>query len=506
MGEARLCKCTTRRYIMCRCSEVQSNRVLQLLGCAIILVIVVGCAKLAYTHWKLRKYIAIAEKEKQEQAMQRQMSQRQRQTNGEDADVPFGIRAIESGVEVEGVWISRNNTPEPVSWEGSPSSVWDHARASVQEIDVEKQEVLPSHDRSRSEAGSGNTQPSTKDAQRSTSMEQARSNGANQVSPPDVSKMKLPIPKHPPPSLSKFTGVPYVVRQDCSRNTLHGVDAVYHAAGTVRHHNGDLSALEESLGSNESSNQSTEDSGDAGPIAASAPGLLNTSSEARSRQRSSDLDLMHNHRLSQAAETGQLTPRARRPDPGSEWPSIPPAVSSSKNVTEAGDYFSQPRRRSTSPPKATSPLSAPLSVYNKPEMPPAALRRASLPNVMSFAQFCQTSPPLPQTPQPTPASPTELPASAPSKKHRRSFEHHPTRVLRGQGTGFEILRPGTLNPSPAAVEKEKEKRKSRPPVSLENGNGRGRGRSRSIDANSGRKLQKKRRSSEDSGSSQSSGG
>jgi hypothetical protein len=31
-------------------------------------------------------------------------------------DVPFGIRALQQGIEVEGVWISRNNTPVP----GSP--------------------------------------------------------------------------------------------------------------------------------------------------------------------------------------------------------------------------------------------------------------------------------------------------------------------------------------------------------------------------------------------------
>ena len=30
---------------------------------------------------------------------------------GRPADVPFGVRAIESGIEVDGVWISRSNTP-----------------------------------------------------------------------------------------------------------------------------------------------------------------------------------------------------------------------------------------------------------------------------------------------------------------------------------------------------------------------------------------------------------
>lgn len=30
-------------------------------------------------------------------------------------DIPFGVRAIESGIEVDGVWISRTNTPAPSS-------------------------------------------------------------------------------------------------------------------------------------------------------------------------------------------------------------------------------------------------------------------------------------------------------------------------------------------------------------------------------------------------------
>ena len=36
-------------------------------------------------------------------------------------DIPFGVRAIENGIEVEGVWISRSNTPVS-SNQGSPVS------------------------------------------------------------------------------------------------------------------------------------------------------------------------------------------------------------------------------------------------------------------------------------------------------------------------------------------------------------------------------------------------
>ena len=36
-------------------------------------------------------------------------------------EIPFGVRAIENGIEVEGVWISRSNTPVS-SNQGSPTS------------------------------------------------------------------------------------------------------------------------------------------------------------------------------------------------------------------------------------------------------------------------------------------------------------------------------------------------------------------------------------------------
>ena len=66
--------------------------------------------KLVYNHWRLRKYTAIAAaKAIQKQEMQHTPSVRRRR----GTDVPFGIRAIESGIEVDGVWISRGNTPAP---------------------------------------------------------------------------------------------------------------------------------------------------------------------------------------------------------------------------------------------------------------------------------------------------------------------------------------------------------------------------------------------------------
>ena len=74
--------------------------------------------KLTYNKWRLRKYTAVAEtkatlrREMQHSAsVKRGRSQRQQ--------IPFGVRALESGIEVDGVWISGTNTPN--SMPGSPN-------------------------------------------------------------------------------------------------------------------------------------------------------------------------------------------------------------------------------------------------------------------------------------------------------------------------------------------------------------------------------------------------
>ena len=74
----------------------------QLLGCAIFLVFVVGLVKLWWSRRRLGR-LELIDAEKR-------LHVREMQKSGIDAnnqDVPFGARAIQSGVEVEGIWISR---------------------------------------------------------------------------------------------------------------------------------------------------------------------------------------------------------------------------------------------------------------------------------------------------------------------------------------------------------------------------------------------------------------
>ncbi|EMD88323.1 hypothetical protein COCHEDRAFT_1227496, partial [Bipolaris maydis C5] len=81
------------------------------LACGIVLTIFIGFIKLAFDKRKLRKYSKV-DKGKRAQSPEMLEAQPVTQVN-EDAkdEIPFGIRAIQSGIEVDGVWISRTNTP-----------------------------------------------------------------------------------------------------------------------------------------------------------------------------------------------------------------------------------------------------------------------------------------------------------------------------------------------------------------------------------------------------------
>lgn len=84
----------------------------KVLGCAIVLTIFLGFLKLWYDRSKIRKYSKV-EKGKRAATPEMLEAQPVQQVQAEEMkdDIPFGVRAIESGIEVDGVWISRSNTP-----------------------------------------------------------------------------------------------------------------------------------------------------------------------------------------------------------------------------------------------------------------------------------------------------------------------------------------------------------------------------------------------------------
>ena len=69
-----------------------------------------------YNNWRVRKYSKIAANRK---AIRTEMQHSASVRHGRAKEIPFGIRALEQGVIVEGVWDSGANTPAP-SMPGSP--------------------------------------------------------------------------------------------------------------------------------------------------------------------------------------------------------------------------------------------------------------------------------------------------------------------------------------------------------------------------------------------------
>ena len=503
-----------------------TNYSLQILACAIVVTIALGCLKLLYAHWRLRKCSAIAEQERQELAMQQQMSQRRKVAAGNESgsdDTPFGIRALESGVEVEGVWISRSNTPElPGSEDASPTlSMSEYTPRKDFNIDLEKQ-----HSQTRSMSGSTTATKSSgqRSHDRMKSVEKLPSGHASRDSSLDPPLAKPPRPKYPPVSFQRYNGSQYVfMRQSNTNTTLQALESIYKASTAI---NG------EDTSSSDSSTQITN-TDDRGPISSSASSLL-TYHQPRPRPRHqspSDLEILNKHRTSQVAEQGQLTPRGRPAGKALSMDSYGPNHPRKDSASlERSDYFSTGLKNAS----ATSVSSSPTNTCSSPKIDAlsAAVRRSSMPNVTPFTEFIKRTS---QSARPeglrsqsrdsaqsaTPKSPSQsrvesgpsspiIPASEgaaelklpPPVVARTSFEHEKTRkVIRGHGTGFEILRPGSLN-GPSLSNHMNGNMKSLPPVSLQNSTRTH--RSSTCGTETMKKLQKKRQGSASTASSDTS--
>ncbi|KAI2635205.1 hypothetical protein GGS21DRAFT_99537 [Xylaria nigripes] len=77
------------------------------LGAGIVSVFIVGWIKLWWSQRLLKKYTILDEEKRTRQMEMR----RSGLPVGRRVDIPFGVRAIQSGIEVEGIWISRPATP-----------------------------------------------------------------------------------------------------------------------------------------------------------------------------------------------------------------------------------------------------------------------------------------------------------------------------------------------------------------------------------------------------------
>ena len=238
------------------------------------------------------------------------------------------------------------------------------------------------------------------------------------------------------------------------------------------------------------------------------------------------INLLDNHRTLVAAETGQITPRTRQ------------LSLQARSTSEAQTAPEDLRLRTfeINPTSSAAPKTAPLA-----SLPPLG-RRASSPDVTPFAQFCRSTPPSPRSEASTPQFPVfdqtsppqqsrsdiatvgtsaasdppgfEVPSMLSPSRHkdglpspsfepprRGSLDLQHADIIRGHGSGFEILKPGTLQP-PRLVEREgrPEKQKAAPPISMFNSVP----RQRSLSVDGRNRLQKRRPSTDSRRSSSSS--
>lgn len=101
-----------------RRSALQANNV-QVLACAIVLVFFAGLAKLWWTNRSVRRH-ELLDEEKNARVSEIEktgLSMRKK------PEVPFGVRAIQSGIQVDGIWISRPGTPNSHTPLKVPSSL-----------------------------------------------------------------------------------------------------------------------------------------------------------------------------------------------------------------------------------------------------------------------------------------------------------------------------------------------------------------------------------------------
>ncbi|CAF3628774.1 unnamed protein product [Fusarium graminearum] len=113
------------------------------LGCCIVLVFVAGLIKLWWSNRAMRRHEIIDEEKRARLSLMSYCGIQNMRT----PDIPFGIRAIQSGIEVEGIWISRPESPE--SCQATPSATLVGRRIRISKgkgkmIDLVSSECLPS--------------------------------------------------------------------------------------------------------------------------------------------------------------------------------------------------------------------------------------------------------------------------------------------------------------------------------------------------------------------------
>ncbi|KAJ4407581.1 hypothetical protein N0V91_003850 [Didymella pomorum] len=428
------------------------------LACAIVVTIFLGLLKLWYDRSKLRKYSKV-DKGKQAATPEMLEAQPVQEVQAEEMkdDIPFGVRAIESGIEIDGVWISRSNTPVG----SSRNSIISENRLPRSFNNSALELPQMSYASSRGSSAAPSSFDRAVSAERLPSNTDSRSN-----SPPNQVYQQT----RPGPSSPRYS------QSGRNSTTLGHLER----SGPPSPRNGQFG---ESSGTSKSSRRTSDESDYMAigqDVRAYETAYMRPGSTLNPIDPRTDLDLLQTHRMSHVAETGQLTPRVRRPGNSGEWAS----VADNQVATHNGVNYFMPQKTPSPPlPPIVDPQEE-AAGYASSHVP------ASQPQEQNQYQISQQGVPLQESYAPNaPYYPDTYQVRGP--QHQLSYDEVPyevqtmqnnqrpdSQVLRSVNSGFQVLKPGTFAaPAPEEMEMtdKSERRQS-----------------------TGKKLQKKRRSSDQS--------
>ncbi|KAF9695946.1 hypothetical protein EKO04_006188 [Ascochyta lentis] len=427
------------------------------LACGIVVTIFIGFCKLCYDRSKIRKYTKV-DKGKTAATPEMLESQPVQWVHAEEMkdDIPFGVRAIESGIEVDGVWISRTNTPVG----SSRASVISENRLPRSFNNSALELPQMSYASSRGSSGA----PSSFD--RAVSAERLPTNDSRSGSPPNQVYNSFPGP-----SSARYS------QSNLARNSSALQNLEQARSGPPSPRNGQSG---ESSGSSKKSSRTSDESDYMAitqDVRAYETAYIRPASGASPIDPRTDLDLLQSHRMSHVAETGQLTPRVRKPGNSGEWAS----VAENQVATHNGVSYFMPQK-SPSPPLppivdpqeeaagyASSHVPDSQHQYQNQVSQGVPLQESYAPNAPYYPDTYQVRGPQHQP------SYDEVPYEVQTMQNNQRPE---SQVLRSVNPGFQVLKPGTFAP-PSPEEMEMTDRSERR-------------------QSTGKKLQKKRRSSGES--------
>ncbi|TID21263.1 hypothetical protein E6O75_ATG04658 [Venturia nashicola] len=443
------------------------------LALCIVMAMALGGCRNMYTRWRLRQYTSVSIKHPTPNMVEAQTTD----------EIPFGIKAIERGVEVEGVWISRSNTPVPSGCNSLNNSPATSARASVASSIFLNEGTVPKPDSASSQSDKSKRHSLIKPSWASHKevplvLERDRS---TERLVPESSRSRLPYAGS---SRSRHASMPVMSRLRESMTLSPQPDYNRESSGSLT--DGDQGSQRPSseprpstdpstsLNSSGSSSRSYRRASQYTYTEASSENerqLLAWSRKYKGKGRmlepGADLGLLQSHRMSHVAETGQLGKRTRRVGNASNGRTSPvdlePPTVKPEAELESDSEPELPGLDTTLPTLSQVDLHFEASGSTFPAPVPRGLFETPLPPHLDSMSDYSSELDLGviqdvirtrylDEPRPRCPSPGSKMERRTSSGERRSFQtDRNSKILRNINSNFQVMQPGTFTPSEASI-------------------------------------------------------